>query len=104
MKKEDNIILFKEKEIRRVLYKDEWNFSIIDIISILSESEDSRNYWKVLKYRLKQEKSEVVTKCNQLKLMSSDGKKYLTDCANTKDMLRIIQSIPSKRQNHSNYG
>jgi len=69
----------------------------VDVVGILSESVDARNYWKVLKHRLKEESSEVVTKCNQLKLPSSDGKYYETDCANTETLFRIIQSIPSPK-------
>jgi DNA-damage-inducible protein D len=98
MKREvENIILFKENEIRRIWHNNEWVFSVVDVIGILSKSDNPRNYWKVLKHRLKQEESEVVTKCNQLKLVASDGKYRESDCANTKNILRIIQSIPSKR-------
>ena len=68
----------------------------MDIVGVLSESADARNYWKVLKHRLKEESSEVVTRCNQLRLPSSDGKYYETDCANTETLFRIVQSIPSK--------
>ena len=69
----------------------------MDIIAVLSESKDARNYWKVLKYRLKNEGSETVTNCNQLKLLASDGKRYRTACANTETIFRIIQSIHSKK-------
>jgi len=90
------MVVFQDKKIRRAWHKEEWFFSVIDIVAVLSESEDARNYWKVLKYRLKGEGSEVVTNCNQLKLVASDGKYYETDCANTETIFRIIQSIPSK--------
>jgi len=91
------IIVFQGKNIRRTWHDEEWWFSVVDVVGILSESVDARNYWKVLKHRLKEESSEVVTKCNQLKLPSSDGKYYETDCANTETLFRIIQSIPSPK-------
>ena len=72
-----------------------WYFSVVDVVAVLSQSVDPRNYWKVLKNRLKSEGSEVVTKCNQLKMRAADGKFYLTDVADTEVMLRLIQSIPS---------
>jgi hypothetical protein len=95
--KSKKIAIFEGKQIRRVWdeEKELWHFSIVDIVSVLSKSADPRNYWKVLKNRLKQEGSEVVTKCNQLKMMASDGKYYLTDAADTETMLRLVQSIPS---------
>lgn len=94
---ETHIALFRGKAIRRKLVKDKWFFSVIDIVGALAESEDPRNYWKVLKHRLNEEGSEVVTFCNQLKLKSGDGKEYETDCADTEGIFRIIQSIPSKK-------
>jgi len=98
-KKDNTIILFNEKQVRR--YWDEnkelWYFSVIDVIEILTESSNPNNYWKVLKHRLKEEGSELVTNCNQLKLLSSDGKKYLTDVLDTENILRLIQSVPSKK-------
>ncbi|MBW2976630.1 Bro-N domain-containing protein [Candidatus Woesearchaeota archaeon] len=90
------LVVFQDKNIRRIWHNDEWYFSVVDIVSALTESEDARNYWKVLKHRLKKEGSEVVTKCNQLKLPSADGKFYETDCANTQTLFRVIQSVPSK--------
>jgi hypothetical protein len=99
MAKEDklltNIALFQEKTVRRVWHGDRWYFSVVDVVGILTNSTDPRNYWKVLKGRLKKEGSEVVTKCNQLKMQAADGKFYLTDAADTQGILRIIQSIPS---------
>ncbi len=95
MNQEKSLVVFQDKKIRRIWHNNEWWFSVIDIVGILSESTEPRNYWKVLKHRLNQEGSEVVTNCNQLKLQASDGKYYDTDCANTKNMFRIIQSIPS---------
>ncbi len=75
-------------------------FSIVDIVEILTEQKDyqgARNYWKVLKHRLLKEGNETVTNCNRLKMLSADGKMRLTDVANTKDIFRLIQSIPSKK-------
>lgn len=79
---------------------EEWYFSIVDVVGVLTEQPDTdgaRNYWKVLKNRLKKEGSQLVTECNQLKMLSQDGKRRLTDAANTKQLLRLIQSVPSKR-------
>src|SRR3989339_1253285 len=91
------LVVFQGKKIRRVWQNNEWWFSVVDIVGVLTESGDARNYWKVLKYRLKEESSEVVTKCNQLKLPASDGKYYETDCATTETLFRIIQSVPSPK-------
>ncbi len=92
------IAVFRNKEIRKIIHKNEWWFSVVDIIDALTDSEDARNYWKVLKHRLIKEGAEqVVTNCNQLKLVASDGKLRLTDCANTEGIFRIIQSIPSPK-------
>ena len=79
--------------------KEDYYFSIVDVIAILTENDfqTARNYWKVLKHRLLEEGNQSVTKCNQLKLIASDGKKYKTDVANTEQLLRLIQSIPSKK-------
>jgi hypothetical protein len=94
----DNVlVVFQGKNIRRIWHENQWFFSVVDIVAILSESKDPRTYWKVLKHRLRDEGSEVVTNCNQLKLPASDGKYYETDCANTETIFRIIQSIPSPK-------
>ena len=80
--------------------EEEWYFSVVDVVGVLTESIDyqaARNYWKVLKIRLKNEGFQPVTNCNQLKMQSSDGKFYKTDCMNTEQLLRLIQSIPSKK-------
>jgi hypothetical protein len=95
------IKLFNDKKIR-VLWnedKEKWYFSIVDVISVLTDNDyqNARNYWKVLKHRLKEEGNQSVTNCNQLKLKSSDGKYYKTDVADTEQLLRLIQSIPSKK-------
>lgn len=98
-----NIELFENQAIRTAwdAENEEWYFSIVDVIGILTEQENydgARDYWKVLKKRLKDEGSRLVTSCNQLKLRSpKDGKKYATDVANTEQLLRIIQSVPSKK-------
>ncbi len=95
MKKQ--IAIFEGHNIRRHWddVKELWYFSVVDVVGALSGSVDPRNYWKVLKIRLKQEGSQLVTKCNQLKMIAADGKYYLTDVADTETMLRLIQSIPS---------
>lgn len=98
MKPENALVVFEGKQIRRKWHNDQWYFSVVDIVRVLTNSEDARNYWKVLKHRLIEEgSSETVTKCNQLKLPAEDGKLRETDCANTETMFRIIQSVPSKR-------
>ncbi|SGZ76617.1 DNA-damage-inducible protein d [Bathymodiolus thermophilus thioautotrophic gill symbiont] len=94
--------LFQDQKIRSHWDEaaEKWYFSIIDIVEILTEQKDyqgARNYWKVLKHRLLKEGNETVTNCNQLKMSSADGKMRLTDVADTKDILRLIQSIPSKK-------
>ncbi|MFH1244191.1 MAG: Bro-N domain-containing protein [bacterium] len=97
---QNKIAIFEGKQIRRVLFQDQWWFSVVDIVQILTGSLDyitARKYWNKLAQRLRDEGSEVVTFCHQLKLKSSDGKKYLTDCANTEGILRIVQSIPSPK-------
>lgn len=94
--------LFEDKKIRTVWDDEEekWYFSIVDVVGALTDQPDvehARNYWKVLKHRLKKEGNESVTNCNQLKLRASDGKSYKTDVADTEQLFRIIQSIPSPK-------
>jgi hypothetical protein len=91
------IVLFKHKQIRRVLQNREWWFSVVDICGILSDSVDAGSYWRKLKQRLVEEESEVVTFCHGLKLTAPDGKMRETDCANTEGVFRIVQSIPSPK-------
>lgn len=92
------ISIFEQKEIRKVWYNDEWWFSVVDVVAVLTESGDANNYWYMLKSRVKSEDGiELSTICGRLKLESSDGKKYETDCANTERLFRIIQSIPSPK-------
>ncbi len=102
MPQNDKIQLFEDKRIRTAWdeEKEEWYFSIVDVVAMLTEQPDyqaARNYWKVTKKRLKDEGNETVTSCNQLKMTASDGKKRLTDVADTEQLLRIIQSIPSPK-------
>jgi hypothetical protein len=99
MEKTKAIRLFEDKKIRTVWNEteEEWYFSVVDVVAVLTDSPDPRNYWKVLKSRLKIEGNELVTNCNQLKLPAADGKNYLTDVANTQQLFRLIQSIPSPK-------
>ena len=95
---EDNkeLVLFESKKIRRKEYNDEWYYSVVDVVEILTESSNPNAYWRKLKQRLNTEGNESVTNCHQLKLSSKkDGKKYKTDCANRETIFRLIQSIPS---------
>ena len=97
MTKESAIKLFEQKQVRSVWddENEQWFFSIVDVVSVLSESPNPNNYWKVLKHRLIKEGNESVTNCNQLKMQSSDGKFYNTDVANAEQLFRLIQSVPS---------
>ncbi|MDP3027527.1 MAG: Bro-N domain-containing protein [Nanoarchaeota archaeon] len=97
-KEETHIAIFKGKAIRRKFIENKWFFSVVDIISVLTESDNPRNYWSMLKIREKESSEiELSTNCVQLKLKSGDGKEYETDCADTEGIFRIIQSIPSKK-------
>lgn len=91
------IALFKGKKIRRLIYQNEWWFSVVDVCEVLTDSADTGAYWRKLKQRLKEEGNEVVTFCHGLKLEAPDGKMRETDCANTEGIFRIIQSIPSPK-------
>lgn len=100
MKKDKKqIAIFEGQKIRRHWddEKELWYFSIADVIRVLTSSVDAGAYWRKLKQRLKEEGSEVVTKCHDLKMQASDGKFYLTDAADTETMFRIIQSVPSPK-------
>ena len=95
-----SLIVFQDKKIRRIWHNEEWHYSVIDIAAVLTDQPDyqkARKYWNKLSQRLREEGSETVTKCHQLKLLAPDGKLRLTDCANTKSIFRIIQSIPSRK-------
>ena len=94
---ENKIKVFEKKQVR-TLWNDEeeeWYFSVVDVVGVLTDSPNPRKYWSVLKNRLKSEGSELTTNCSQLKLQSADGKYYKTDCLDTSGILRLVQSIPS---------
>jgi len=99
MKNKSAIKLFEHKQVRTHWdeSKELWYFSIVDVIAILTESPNPRKYWSVLKGRLLKEGSQLTTNCSQLKMQSSDGKFYNTDVADTEQLLRIVQSVPSKK-------
>ena len=99
MTQKEPIRLFEERKVRAIWddEQEEWYFSIVDVISILTDSPNPRKYWSVLKTRLKREGSELTTNCSQLKMQAADGKKYLTDVANTEQLFRLIQSVPSPK-------
>lgn len=99
MVKKNSIKLFGEEKVRAVWdeKKEKWFFSVVDIVVILTESPNPQTYWRVLKKRLKDEGNETVTNCNALKMLAADGKMRLTDVADTEQVLRIIQSIPSPK-------
>ena len=98
---ENKIKIFESKKVRTVwdADKEDWYFSVVDVVSVLTDSEyqTARNYWKVLKNRLSAEGSELVTSCYRLKMKAFDGKMRDTDCLNTKGVLRLVQSIPSPK-------
>ncbi len=93
------VAIFEEHPVRRHwdAKQEKWYFSVVDIIAILTQSADPRNYWKVLKNRLNKEGSEVVTKCNRLKMQASDGKYYFTDAGDIEMIFRLVQSVPSPK-------
>ena len=93
MNEHNALVVFQDKKIRRTWFKEEWYFSVVDVVEALTDSPSPRQYWGVLKGR----ENQLLTLCLQLKLPSIDSKYYSTDCANTKNMFRIIQSIPSPK-------
>ncbi len=93
MENENGLRPIEWKEIRKIWHDEQWYFSVVDVIGVLSGSENPRNYWKVLKNR----EPQLVTVCNQLKLTATDGRQRLTDCANTEGVLRILMSVPSPK-------
>ena len=99
MTKKQAIQLFQERKVRTVWddQEEKWYFSIVDVCAVLTDSPNPRNYWKVLKHRLLKEGNQTVTNCNQLKLRAEDGRMRLTDVADTEQLFRIIQSIPSPK-------
>jgi DNA-damage-inducible protein D len=95
---EKRLVVFQNKKIRRTWFENEWYFSVIDVVEVLTDSVNPRDYWFKMKKRVKTEDQlELSTICRQLKIESSDNKRYKTDCANTENMFRIIQSIPSPK-------
>jgi hypothetical protein len=97
-KEDTHIAIFNGKSIRRKLIEDKWFFSVVDVVGALTDSENPRDYWYKMKIREKESsETELSTFCRQLKLRSTDGKEYETDCADTERIFRIIQSIPSKK-------
>ena len=100
----DKIKLFEEQKVRTHWDEEsqKWFFSVTDVVGILTDSPDPKNYWKVLKHRLAKEGNQSVSNCNQLKMQSSDGKFYKTDVADTEQLLRVIQSIPSPKAESNN--
>ncbi|WP_392420003.1 Bro-N domain-containing protein [Capnocytophaga canis] len=96
---ENSIKIFEQRKVRSQWdeQQEKWWFSIVDVIEVLTESPNPRKYWSVLKTRLKKEGSELATNCSQLKMLSSDGKYYKTDVADTEQLLRLIQSVPSPK-------
>ena len=94
-----NIKVFEDKKIRTQwnANEEDWYFSVVDVVEALTDSLNPQTYWRVLKKRLKDEGNETVTNCNALKMIAKDGKSRLTDVVNTKDLLRLVQSIPSKK-------
>lgn len=99
MTKKDAIKIFEEKRVRTIWddEQEKWYFSIVDIIEVLTDSPNPRKYWSVMKTRLKSEGSETATNCSQLKMRAEDGKMRLTDVADTEQLFRLIQSIPSPK-------
>jgi ABC-type Fe3+ transport system substrate-binding protein len=99
MQQQNTIQLFEEKKVRSIWdeSQEKWYISIVDVIAILTDSPKPNNYWKVLKHRLVKEGSQLVTNCNQLKMQSPDGKFYKTDVADTEQIFRLVQSIPSPK-------
>ncbi|MFA6462265.1 MAG: Bro-N domain-containing protein [Candidatus Woesearchaeota archaeon] len=98
METHNALVVFEGKNLRRTWHNEQWYFSVVDIVAVLTESVDSKDYWYRLKQReLESSGIELSTFCRQLKLLSADGKYYETDCANTESLFRIIQSVPSKK-------
>lgn len=99
MKEQESIQIFEEQKVRAIWNddKEKWYFSIVDTVQALTDSPNPRKYWSVLKIRLKKEGSQLTTNCSQLKMQSSDGKYYKTDVADTEQLFRLIQSIPSPK-------
>ena len=105
MTQKHQIQLFEEKRVRTVWddQEEKWNFSIVDVCAVLTDSENPQTYWRVLKNRLKKEGNGTVTNCNALKMRAADGKMRLADVADTEQLFRLIQSIPSPKDTGCEY-
>ena len=99
MTQTQSIQAFEGSKVRTIWDEEaeKWYFSVVDVVGVLTDSPDPNNYWKVLKNRLKKEGNETVTNCNRLKLLAADGKMRFTDVADTEQLFRLIQSIPSPK-------
>ena len=99
MEQSNKIQLFEDKRIRTAwdAEREEWFFSVVDVVAVLTDSADPAAYWRKLKQRLKAEGNQTVTNCHGLKMTAADGKRRMTDVADTEQLLRIIQSIPSPK-------
>lgn len=95
-----SIRFFNDREVRAAWddASNRWLFSVVDVIAVLTDSKNPRNYWKVLKHRMAIAGNELVTNCNQLKLIAADGKRYLTDCLSQEELLRLVDAVPSKQK------
>ena len=104
MTKKQALQLFEQKKVRTIWDEEQekWYFAIVDVVAVLTDSENPQTYWRVLKNRLKKEGNETVTNCNAFKLKAADGKMRLTDVADTEQLFRLIQSIPSSRWHANN--
>jgi len=99
MTNKKQMAIFEDQPVRRSWdeKQEKWYFSVVDVVRVLTDSPDARTYWKVLKHRYREEGSQLVTKCNQLKFLAKDNKYYSSDAADVETLLRLIQSIPSPK-------
>ena len=99
MSEQDKLELFEDQPIRMAwdAEREEWYYSIVDVVAVLTESKDAAAYWRKMKQRLKEEGNETVTNCHGLKMRAADGKRRMTDVADTEQLLRLVQSIPSPK-------
>ena len=97
MEQDNKVVLFQEKQIRRVWYNEQWYFSVVDVIEALTDSTQPNRYWADVKKRSKKENEQPFAFCEQLKMIATDGCKRLTEAANTEGILRIVMSVPSHK-------
>ena len=97
MEQDNKVVLFQEKQIRRVWYNEQWYFSVVDVIEVLTDSSNPNRYWTDLKRRSEKESGQSYAFCVSMKLAGNDGRKRLTDCTNTEGILRIVMSVPSPK-------